>query len=257
MQRNVCNVLHVNYGGSHGYCAGRGRGGAEAEDQVIELRLGVFQVPGGDDRGGMLDHLHRPDDVVAGGVIDGPDEGLPEAMCADSRRIDAALEAGLHQDSVGLGAVERPVAAFPGFEEEFCGSWDVVQRSYVILDRSPRLFVQDHPSAPNTAFLLSGSTLEERPGDRYLARHIPHRGQDLADCPGQELCYAVPDLGTGPDEQGIPVAMGGKEVGFDAGQFSGSEGASGHAPRWVPPSTGCSTHRINRLIVTLWIRQRI
>ena len=49
--------------GSHGGGEGWGWGGGEAEDQVVELGLGVLQVPSRDSRIGMLDHLHGPDYV--------------------------------------------------------------------------------------------------------------------------------------------------------------------------------------------------
>ena len=73
---------------------GEGRGGrsaSEAQDKVVELGFGIFQVSRGDDRRGVLDHLHGFYDVVARGVVDGPNEGLSEAVRRNARRIDAAL----------------------------------------------------------------------------------------------------------------------------------------------------------------------
>lgn len=105
----------------------------------------------------MVHDFHCLDDVVSGGVIDRPDKSFPEAMGANPRRIDAALLAGLHQDSVSLGAVERAVAAFPGFEEEFVGDRDLAQSVDVVPDRRPRLLVENHAPAFDAALFLPAS----------------------------------------------------------------------------------------------------
>jgi len=203
-------------GGSEGDGEGRGGGRAcEAEDQVVQLALGVFQIAGSYDWGRMLDHPHGLDYVVPGGVIDGPDEGLTEAVGANPRRIDAALFAGLNQNTVSLGAMKGPVASLPGLEEEFVGGRSVAKGVEVVPDRRPRLLIENYAPTFYAALLLPTAALEKGPSYSDLASHLARRGQNLPDGPTEDFSDAKPYTDPSLKQHGVAVAASGNEVGFE------------------------------------------